>query len=168
MAQLTKESIRINTRRGSILIEGVVAAGLALTVIMGAIASFSYLYRLAINNTASTQAAFLEEEGLEAARILRDNGWAANIASQTSGAKVYLHFNGTTWVATSTNIYIDRTFERTIIFADVYRDGNKVIVSSGGTIDPQTKKVTASVAWSARGVTTTRSLSTYLANVFNN
>ncbi len=168
MARPKEKRMRKNTRRGSILIEGVVAAGLTLTVIMGAITSFSYLYRLAINNTANTQAAFLEEEGLEVARILRDNGWAANIASQASGARVYLYFNGTTWIATSTKMYIDNTFERAIIFADVYRDSNKVIVSSDGTLDPQTKKVTASVAWSARGVTTTRSLSTYLANVFNN
>lgn len=154
--------------RGSVLIEAVIAAAIVLAVLMGVITAFSRLYRSAISNTANLQAAFLEEEGLEAVRILRDNGWAANIAPQTSGARVYLYFNGTTWTATSSNIYIDGVFERAVVFADVRRDGDQNIVPSGGTVDANTKKVTVSVSWSARGATTTRSLSTYLANVFNN
>ena len=168
MARSIKKTAREHAQHGSILVEAVIAAAITLTTLMGAITTFSYLYRSAISNTANTQAAFLEEEGLEAVRILRDNGWTTNIASQTSGANVYLYWNGTTWTATSTNTFISGVFERKVIFADIYRDGNKNIVLSGGTLDTNTKKVTVFVSWSARGATTTRSLSTYLANVFNN
>ncbi len=150
------------------LIEGVVAAGITLMTLVGAITAFSYLYRSAVNNMAYIQAAFLGEEGLEAARIIRDNGWTANIASLTPGAGLYLYFDGATWKATSTPAFIDQTFERKVVFDDVYRDGDQNIVSSGGTLDANIKKVTVFVAWSARGATTTRSLSTYLANVFRN
>lgn len=167
MTRHTTKHVWLHAQRGSVLIEAIVAAAIILVVLMGVISAFSYVYRSAINNTAIVQAAFLEEEGLEAVRILRDNGWAANIASQTSDVHVYLYFDGSTWTATSSNIFIDHTFERYVVFGDVYRDANKNIVSSG-TLDPAIKKVTTYVSWSTRGATTTRSLSTYLANVFNN
>ncbi len=167
MQQFKQKTTR-DAHRGSVLVEAVVAAGITLMILMGAITAFSFLYRRAINNMAYIQAAFLGEEGLEAARILRDSGWNTNIASQTPGVGVYLYFDGATWKATSTKTFIDQTFERVVVFDNVYRDSNQNIVSSGGTLDTDIKKVTASVSWSTRGATTTRVLSMYLANVFKN
>lgn len=147
------------------LIEAVVATGIALVILVGTTTGFTYLYRAAIANTAKVQAAFLAEEGLEAARIIRDNAWST-IASQTSGSTTRLYFNGTSWISTSTNTYIDNTFERAVVFTDVYRDANKDIVSSG-TLDANTKRVDVIISWRDHGATTSLSLSTYLANVFN-
>jgi len=154
--------------RGSLLIEAVVAAAIALIVLTGVIGTFSYLLRASASNKQNVQAAFLEEEGLEAARILRDGGWTANIASHTSGTPFYLVFATSTWAATSTDTFVDGVFERKVTLADVYRDSNKNIVANGGTLDPAIKLVTVSVSWLSRGATTTHTLSTYLANVFNN
>ena len=153
--------------RGFALVEAVVASAIALVVITGIIGTFSYTYRAAINNRQSVQAAFVEEEGLEAVRVLRDNGWTTNIASQTPSATAYLAFTNGEWGLTTTNTFIDEMFERKVVFSNVYRDTNKNIVASGGTLDPNIRLVTVSVSWSSRGATTTRSLSTYLANVFN-
>ncbi len=146
------------------LIEAVIGIGIALLTLVGSLSAFSYLYRAATANTAHIQAAFLAEEGLEAARIIRDNGWST-IAAQTSGATTYLYFNGTTWISTSTDYYIG-AFERSVVFTNVYRDGS-LNIAQAGTLDSNTKKVEVFVSWSNRGVTTTRSIATYLANVFD-
>ena len=155
-------------RSGSILVEALVAAALCLAVVVGVISAFTFTLKSALANTAKVQATFLENEGLEAVRILRDNGWTTNVASQTSGTPFYLFWDGTTWVATSTNIYIDKIFERTVVLQNVNRDGSKNIVSSGGTLVANTRKVTISVSWRFGNATSTQSLSNYLTNIFNN
>jgi len=155
-------------KAGFALIEALVASAVIALVLAGVVAALLLTLRSALGNTASVQSAFLAQEGIEALRILRDNGWSANIASHPSGVNFYLVFDGTTWQATTTNRSIDGTFERSAALADVYRNGNEDIVQSGGTLDPNTKKVTVSVSWREGGATTTRSLSAYLTNMFNN
>lgn len=159
----------LDTRaRGFVLVEAVIAAAVVATVLASVVGALLLTLRSSLADTSKTQSSFLAEEGLEALRIMRDDSWNTNIASHTSGVKFYLTFDGTTWRATNTNIFIDKKFERSVVFSDVYRDSNQDIVSSGGTLDSNTKKVTVSVSWSDINATTTRSLSTYLTNVFNN
>lgn len=55
-------------------------------------------------------------------------------------------------------------FTRDIVFADVSRDANSNIVEQGGTIDPNTKKATATVLWQDRGTTRQVQLLMYLTN----
>lgn len=155
------------SRRGFVLVEAVVTAAIIAVVLSSVVGALLLTLRASLGQTAKTQSLFLAEEGLEAVRIMRDDSWSTQIASHTSGVKFYLTFDGTTWRATSENVFIDDTFERSVVFGDVYRDSNQSIVSSGGTLDNDTKKVTVSVSWSDMGATTTRSLSSYLTNVFN-
>lgn len=150
------------------MIEVVVASALCLSIVLGIVGAFTITLRSALNTTARIQAAFIAEEGLEAARILRDNGWSANIASQTLGAPLYLSFDGTTWKATTTNAFVDGVFQRTLVLDSVYRDGSKNIVSTGGTLDTNIRKATVSISWREGTATTTHSLATYLTNIFNN
>jgi Tfp pilus assembly protein PilV len=150
------------------MVEAVIAISI-LAVILTALGTVSTkILSSSLDNTAKIQAAYLSEEGLEATRLLRDQSWSTNIAPIVSGSGFYLYFNGTSWSATSTNTLIDSTFERRVILTEVRRDSSQRIVSSGGSIDPNIKKVTVNVSWNIRGATTTRSVSTYLANVFNN
>ena len=157
-----------NYKKGSLLIEAVVSVSVALLMLLAIIGTFSLTLRSAIVNSDRAQAAYLEEEGLEIIRILRDDSWNGNIASHSSGTNFYLGFNGTTWKATTTDTYIDNIFERKAVLTDVYRDNNQNIVSSGGTLDTKTKKATISVSWSSAVGTTTKSISTYFTNIFNN
>ncbi|MCX6701945.1 MAG: prepilin-type N-terminal cleavage/methylation domain-containing protein [Candidatus Zambryskibacteria bacterium] len=155
-------------KKGFTLIEVVVGSAVCLVVLVGLLSAFTVTLKLSLANTSKVQASFLEEEGLEAVRILRDNGWNTNIASQSSGVPFYLTFSGGTWQVTTTNIYIDGIFERKITLTNVYRGANQDIVSSGGVLDAKTRKATVSVAWSSGGATTTKSISTYFTNIFNN
>jgi len=158
----------VRSQAGFTIVEAIVAAAICLGVVLGIAGAFSLTLRSSLGNSARLQAAFLEEEGLEAARILRDSGWTSNIASHAAGTPFYLTFDGTTWKATTTNAYIGATFERTIVIDNIYRDGSKNIVQSGGTLDANTKKVTVTVSYRQGSATTSRSLSTYLTNIFNN
>lgn len=155
--------------RGFTLVEALIASAVALVVILGVTSAFTQGLRASSNNTAHVQAAFLEEEGLEAVRLLRDDSWNTNIATQSAGVPFYLTYNGTTWRATTTAAYIDGRFFRAVTLDNVNRDNSSQdIVSSGGTLDANTKKVTVSVSWYEHGATTTRSLQTYLTNIFSN
>jgi type II secretory pathway pseudopilin PulG len=151
-----------------VLVEALVASAIISVVLAAGVSAFLLSVRTSLGNAQEVQSAFLAEEGLEAIRILRDNGWTSNIATQTSSSTFYLAWSGTTWLATSSNRYIDSTFERKVAFYDVYRDSNQDITSSGGTLDSNTKKVTVSVSWKTPSGTSTRSLSMYLSNVFSN
>ncbi|HEY4527342.1 MAG TPA: hypothetical protein VJK53_05885, partial [Candidatus Paceibacterota bacterium] len=64
-----------------VLIEALVASSILSVVLAAGIGAFLLSVRTSLGNTAEVQSAFLAEEGLEALRIMRDNGWTANIAS---------------------------------------------------------------------------------------
>ena len=118
------------------MIEVIIAAALCLSAVLGIVGAFVMTIRAAQGNLSRIQAAYLEEEGLEAVRTLRDNGWTANIASQPVGSTRYLAWNGATWELSTTNTPIG-SYERTVVFDTVYRDGAHNIVSSG-TADANT------------------------------
>ena len=153
--------------RGFVLVEAIVAVSVVSVVLLSLSGVAIFLSRASSNNTAKIQAAFLAEEGIEAVRILRDNGWSLKIASLDPDTAYYLAYVGGTWNATTDVTLIDSTFERTFVLENVYRNSSYDIVSTGGTLDPNTKKVTVSVSWSPSGLTSTKSFSTYLANIFN-
>jgi len=155
-------------KKGFSLVEIVIVVSIFLVILIPFVGLLNLLGRSAVANTAKVQATFLEEEGLEAVRLLRDSSWGANIGSQISGAYFFLAFDGVNWTATTSNVYVDNMFERKVQVSDVYRNTNQDIVSSGGFLDSNTKKITVSVSWFDRGATTTRSLSTYITNLFNN
>lgn len=139
-----------NKQKGFSLLEVVI--GLAVvSFVLSSLFSVSQISLKIINNdTRNIKAAFLMEEGVETAKILRDFGWNANIKYASSTAPVYID-----------------GFERKIIFEDVYRNGNDDI-SSSGILDSDTKKVTVYVAWPEETGTTTKNVSTYITNLFRN
>ena len=125
-----------------------------------------------------SQASLLLEEGAEAVKSIRDNNWTT-INNLTLNTQYYLFFNTTTklWsldntttttLAGSIPTYpIDGIFRRTVVFYPVSRDVNDDIVSSGGTIDTRTKKVVVTTTWTTGGVSNIKSLSFYIADIFN-
>ena len=162
----TKKS-KQKTQTGFALIEALVAVGILVVVLSSAIGALLVSAKVASGNGARLEAVFLSDEGVEVMRILRDTSWSSNIATHASGAAFYLSWNGSAWVATDTNTFIDNLFERSVVLTDAYRDGSEQI-SSSGTLDSNTKKVTVTVSWRADGATSTRTLSAYISNLFSN
>jgi len=161
----TKKTNHKPPTHGFGLIEILVASAV-LSVVLVAVSGF---YQTSLNVSQTTgeriTAAFLLEEGLEAVKIMRDDSWS-DITNLTTGTPLYYNWTGTTWATTTTNIFIDGLYERSFVVDDVYRDANDDIVFSGGTLDTGIKQVTVSVAWTRKGATTTRSISSYVADLF--
>lgn len=162
-----KNFVNINKRtlKGFGLIEIIVGSAI-LTISLIAISGyFQKSLQLSQDSEKMVKASFLLEEGIEVVKFFRDTSWL-NISELTAGAPYYLQFSGTKWATTTSNVFVDEIFERKLVIDNVSRDANDDIVSSGGTLDVGTKKATISVAWAGRTGTTTKSISTYLTNIF--
>ena len=123
--------------------------------------------KVGMNTLNNIQATYLLEEGIETASILRDYGWTSNISGLNGSTKYYFNWDGTRWTTSATASKIDSFYTRYATFENVSRDSNDNIASSG-TLDTGTKKVTVVVSWQNGATTTSRTLSTYMTNLFSN
>lgn len=134
---------------------GLLEIVIAVAIISGSLFALAEVSTLAVRITqgalAEQQAIFLVEEGIENARLARDTSWATLLAS--SGTET-----------------IDG-FTRVMALEDVYRrnsDDDIVPANSSDPkkLDPNTKKVTATVSWQTQKGAANRTLSAYLTNLF--
>jgi prepilin-type N-terminal cleavage/methylation domain-containing protein len=103
------------------------------------------------------------EESSEALRSIRDQ----NFLYLTNGPHG-LNLNKGIWSFSGESDQINNFYTRTIIIADVYRDGSSNITTSGGSIDERTKAATIQIAYSndldgSKQVSTTIYLSDWTA-----
>jgi type II secretory pathway pseudopilin PulG len=130
------------------------------------LASFSLGTASLIKQT--TQANMLAQGTMEAVRNFRDQtSWDVDgLGTLLTGTPYYLEKsadNPPKWILIQGEETID-IFKRKVIFNDVMRDANDNIVESGGTNDPDTKKVIVTVSWQERGRNHQVELITYLTN----
>lgn len=144
-----------------------VAMSILLAVVVALAAVEGQYFRTVYATSPEVKAAYLLEEGVEAVKLLRDSSWSTYITPLSTSVTYYYTWTGSLWRETVTPALIDTLFARTFVVENVYRDSNKDIQSSG-TLDPNTKKFTVSVAWKAGSATTTRQVATYITNMFNN
>lgn len=157
----------IKDESGSILLEAflaIVIIGIAFGVLLD-IATLSTKTSTSIQK--SSQGNFLLKEEMETVRSFRDGTtWGTNgLGTVNTGSANPYYFTLDTsvtpnkWTLNSgtetTGIYT-----RKIIFDRVSRDSNSNIITSGGTDDPNTRKVTIMVIWPEKTLT----LITYLTN----
>ena len=152
--------------KGFGLAEIVVGSALISLVLFGLSFAFQASLRLSRETGQRIQAQFLAEEGLEAARIIRDQSWAG-IGVLSTTTIYYLDFAGGSWGATTSSSMIEGMFERRLLVEDVFRDANDDIASSG-TYDPNIKKIRVVVSWAVGQASSTSEVATYLTNIFDN
>jgi Tfp pilus assembly protein PilV len=161
---MTSTIAQKHARRGTGLIEVLVAAAVVTLLVIG----ITSVYRLAIRSSREairgTQSSLLAEEGLEAVRVIRDASWDA-IDNASIGISYTLTWTGTTWALTTTPSMIDGTFDRRVVFQNVYRDASDDIAESG-TLDGDTVRVNVTISWNTGTATTSRTVSTYIGNLF--
>ncbi len=153
---------------GLTLVEVLVATSIILAFLLGLLGAHSLYLRTAFSNGEVIKASMLAEESLEAIRFLRDSSWDTNILPLSLDTDYYLVFNAGSWQTSTENIFVDNLFERKVRFSAVYRDASSDIITSGGTLDPDTLLVVSGVSWLKSGATTTKSISTYLTNILDN
>ena len=132
--------------------------------ILAITSAYSTYIEYALANQKNIQASYLLEEGLEVMTFFRDKSWT-NISLLGTTTTYYLSFSAGDWATTTTPQYVDGEFLRQINLSDVKRDANDRIAESG-TLDPDTKKITATVLYWQGHSTTTKTISTYIANIY--
>lgn len=147
------------------------SAGFSLLELIFAIALFSIAtgaiisltIHAQINNSisaSSAQAERLAEQGIEAARAIRDN----NFLSLTAGDHGVTDTNGY-WEFNGASDTIENFYERKVTVEDAYRDGDgEIVVGPTANIDLDTKKVSSTVEWEQEGVEQEIQLISYLSN----
>ncbi|MDZ4205728.1 MAG: hypothetical protein U1C12_00720 [Patescibacteria group bacterium] len=162
------KNLNKNFNSGLTLVEVLIATSMILVFLLAFSGVHNLYLKTAFSNGEVIKAAELAEESLEVVRFLRDSSWNTNIAPLSLDIDYYLVFEGGEWQVTTTEALIDSIFERVVTLSAVYRDASADIISGGGTLDPGTLMVVSSVSWSRGGATTTKSISTYITNIFAN
>ena len=159
---LTK--VRAGNEKGISIIELLTVIAIILVVLTSllGVATFSLSHSILIKET--TQANNLDQEAIEAVRNFRDGTtWGANgLGLLTLGVSYYVQKTADVppiWQMILGEETIGN-YKRKVVFSSVQRDTNDNIVESGGTDDPDTKKVTATVSWKDKKV----EIITYLTN----
>ena len=125
--------------------------------------------KLGFSATPKVQAGLLVEEGYTAVKNIRNISWQ-KISSLNNNTPYGLSWNQNngSWEATTSEVLIDGEFDRTITFYAVNRDAVTFdIVANGGVPDLGTRKFVVSVSWNDNGVTTARTMTSYIHNIFN-
>ncbi len=153
--------------RGFGLIEMIIGSAILSIALLSVSNFFRSTNRASTLTQAAVQGDYLLEEGIETVKLFRDAGYASGLGKLSTTTNYYFSWNGTSWATTTVDTLIDGKFERKLAVTDVKRDVNSDTASSG-TYDPDTKLVTVSVSWRDYMGTTTRSIQTYVTNIFNN
>lgn len=152
-------------KRGIILLEIIIAIALFTIVSVSILGLLLSLINTSAFLQKQNKAEFLLKEYMEATRVFRDStasSWGTTgIGGLSTGAPYHLVLSGTppTWSFTAGSETTDG-FTKQVIFERVSRDANSNIVLSGGTDDPDTRKVTVQVSFGSKSY----QISTYLTN----
>lgn len=139
-------------QKGISIVEVIIAIAVVSTVFF-AIAQVSILaLRASADKNTKAKALVIAQEGMEAARSIRDASWATNIANLNFGAVYYITASSSQWAFTQINPgLIENKFTRTVVLDNTSRNINDDIIDTGGTNDVYTKKVTVTVSWGSQG-----------------
>lgn len=139
-------AVKFTKKAGMSLIEVVIASAIFLLLSLVLVSANANYLKSSTANLKTVKAIYLAEEGIETVSFNANNDWN------------YLGAVGMVYTLNSSSTDYVRTFYT----EEVERDGNDDIVTSGGIVDPDTRKLTVEVSWFDHSATTTKSLSTYL------
>lgn len=145
---------------GQSVIEVILAVAIFVIVISGVVVSI--LGVLGLNQGSGEEMVALEyaREGIDASRAIRNQGYSNLIDSSALG----INNSSGTWSFGGSSNTFDK-YTRVLKIEPVQRDASGNIVTSGGTVDSNTKKVTSTVTWQVSGLrNNSLALTSYLTN----
>jgi len=151
------------SQKGISVIEVIVALSIIFVSFFSFLALAQYSLKFQDQSESKLEAINIAAETIEATRSVRNEDWN-NFSSLSLDIPYYPVISSNKWTLSSTDPgSINGVYDRWVIIEKVYRDANDNI-SSSGTEDNQTKKITAFVEWNDRGQTKQINLVTYLTN----
>lgn len=152
-----------NLESGQSLIELLIAIAIAAILLPALLTGFVTSREGKVGDNKRIQAATVLKETEEATRSIREKGWPTFATNGTFHPII----SSSSWSLAS-GADTTNGFTRQLVISDVLRNSSGVIVASGGTVDPSTKKVTITVSWTspvADSVTSSLYLTRYLDNL---
>lgn len=157
-----KQSLIPRCMSGQSLVELLITIGIAAIIFPALMVALVATRNGKAQDNQRVQAVALMKESLEIIRVIREQNWSP---FATNGIYHPLA-SGNTWTLSAGSDSVNG-FTRQITISDVTRDNNGTIVSTGGTVDPSTKKIVISISWNTpltTSVTTSSYISRYLKN----
>jgi len=146
------------------LVEIIVAMGLFAVIATTGVVSVIGSFQTNRLGDEHTRAAIYAQEGIEAMRSIRAQGWDDPFLTINCSGGCGVDSGVGMWAIAGASNTLDG-FTRTVAVSDVLRSAADDIVDSGGTVDVNTKKITSTVTWD---FSPTRSnsleMATYLTN----
>ncbi len=149
-------------QNGQSIVEFLIAIGLTAIFLPALLTGLVASREGKAQQTQRIEATTLLKEAEEAVRIVRETNWSSIAANGTFHPVI----SGSNWTL-SGNAEVANGYTRKIVISDTQRDSSGKIVSTGGTVDPSTKKVVSSVSWNTpffSSVDSTMYLSRFLNN----
>lgn len=149
------------------LAELLVVIAIIVTSLVYLLGIINFSLRVAGEKKRIYRANFIAQAAMEGVRNFRDGtDWDVDGLSILTVSAPY-HLEATSspqkWTL-SPGESTQAGFTQKIVFYDVQRDGNDNIVESGGTVDPDTKKVVVTVSWIERSKPEQIELTNFLTN----
>lgn len=152
-------------RHGQSIIEILIVVGMAAIVLPALLTGLVTSRSGRAQYTQRLEATTLLKEAGEAVRTIRDGGWTTLVAY--GNGTFHPESSGTDWSLEPGSETLANGFMRQIDIIEVRRDVSGTIVSSGGNVDPSTRKVMVMVSWSQpyqSSISSTMYLTRYLDN----
>lgn len=144
------------SQKGQSLVELLIAIGLATLILPALLTGLAAGRGGRAQQEQRLEASSYLKETQEAVRSIAQRGWS-NV--QTNGT-YHTTISGGRFVFASGPQTIDG-YSISVVIGDTYRDSSGAIASSGGTVDPSTKKVTTNVSWNTPFVSSVSTTSYY-------
>lgn len=139
---------RYDFEKGFTILEIILAVFIFVTFATGGIVAVISGLNTNRLGTEITTANQFTAEGIEAVRSIKNQSWTT-LLSKSDAGNVGVGLAGGVWQfsGTSNSLLPDTRFNRVIRITSVQRDSFGNIVTSGGSNDPNTKKVIATTSW---------------------
>lgn len=124
------------------LVELVMAIGIAAIILPALLTGLVASRQSRPQQQQNLQATQLFKETVNAVEQVKNNSWASFGVDGTFHPVI----SSNQWTLASGSTTANG-FTQQVVIADVYRNSSGSIVTSGGTMDPSTKKVTISISW---------------------
>ncbi|MCP6719157.1 MAG: hypothetical protein KJI71_02905 [Patescibacteria group bacterium] len=153
--------------RGALIVEILVVVAIITITLTGLLGLISFSLGTSTLIRQNNQADDIAQGIVEQVRNFRDGtSWEIDgLGTLTTGIDYYLQESGSPqkWQLIEGTKTVNG-FNTKVTLGDVMRDSNDDIVSSGGSIDSDTKKVTVDVSWEEKNRSHQIELITYLTN----
>lgn len=154
----------IKNSKGFGIVEIIVAMSLFIVVAVSGVSTVVGTFSTNRLGEEETEANLYAQAGIDAVKSLKNQGWTAPFLSTTCTTGCGLGLTGANWSWSGTSNTSGK-FSRVVTVSDVQRDVSGNIVSSGGTVDTNTKKITSVVSWLFSPLRNNSiTLTTYLTN----